>query len=447
MPNATVEATTDDLRAALKSGEQSHVDATLLDLVASVASTADARAIAVARASIERLRSREQTGSDNDTKLTQAVASLGLALTRVRVAESDERNAREGGALAREVLAALDAPARPKDLIERTGADPAQIARALRKLEAAGDVVRVAGRSGDARERWYARNEPLPIATPAATPEPARTPTATDIKRRLREIAPIPALRARGYISDTTDPHVQALDVAKLYRVGHIYEDASFALAARRSQRSKPISGAQLAWIACVRQRGELIEVAEFDRDKLRALASDLPRRLRHGPSAVHELGGWLAACGVALVIEPGFDGGKLDGVAVVGANGQKIIGLSVRLDRFDSLVFTLLHELAHILNGDIDGPDEICIDVALGESPETSDREDAANALAGALLFPDGLDIPSKPTPQWVVRAASETGVHASLVIGHVQHKRKKWLFLKDNIPKVRDRFEEQWT
>ena len=355
MQNATVDATTNQLRVALEDCEPTLIDATLMDLVASVSSTADARTIAVARAGIERLRSREPSGSETNTKLAQAVASLGLALTRVRVAESDERTMREGGALVRELLTALDVAARPKDLIERTGADPAQVARALRKLEAAGEIARVDSPSGDGRERWYARHVPSSTALPAQEAEPVQSPTPNDVKRRLREIAPVKALQARGYISATTDPYTQALEVARLYRVGHIFEEPSFALAARRSQRSRPISPPQRAWIACVRQRGELLEVAEFDRDKLRALSTDLPRRLREGPSAVHELGLWLAECGVALVIEPGFDGGKLDGVAVVGANGRKIIGLSVRLDRFDSLVFTLLHELAHILNGDID--------------------------------------------------------------------------------------------
>ncbi len=321
MSNITIEPTTSDLRTALAAGSDVEINAALLDLIASSSASGDARTIAQARAGIERLRTVEPSDSAHVTMLAQAVASLGHVLTRLRLTETEERNVREGGALARELLEVLDTPSRPKDLIEHTGADPAQIARSLRKLEASGDVERVQSPTGDARERWYARRQTTGRIEPVAQ---VAQVTVEVLRRRIQEVAPVAELCARGYITSSTDPHDQALDVARLYRVGNVFEDASFAVAARRSQRNKPISAAQIAWIACVRQKGESADVADYDRARLAMLAADIPRRLRSGPEGVNRLSEWLAECGVALVVEPGFSGGKLDGIAVVGANGQR---------------------------------------------------------------------------------------------------------------------------
>lgn len=155
MPTITDDVTIDDLRAALDNPDDSAIDTVLINLVAVVASSADARLIAQRRAAVERLRTSPAIGDVDADKLARAVSALGLALSHLRLSAAAERSNREGGALLREIRSALTDAARPKDLIEQTGADPAQVARALRKLEDTGELERVPSPTGDGRERWY----------------------------------------------------------------------------------------------------------------------------------------------------------------------------------------------------------------------------------------------------------------------------------------------------
>jgi HTH-type transcriptional regulator/antitoxin HigA len=458
MSIGTFEVTIDDLRAALASENSGVVEAITMNVVATTSSTADARLLARRRAELDRLRLSPSVSEADAATLGRAVTALGLALTGLRMSTAAERSTREGGELANEIREALAEPARPKDLIERTGADPAQVARVLRRLEQAGEVERAANPAGDGRERWYqvCKVGAAPVAkrAPVAAPTPTAVRASTvpqvvspqDIKRLLRDVAPIKELRERGVISESTDPHQAAVEVCALYRVGDLTEQPSFALAARRSKSNQTWTPSQIAWVAWVRQRGESADVAAYDRDALLELASEIPRRLRTGTEHVTMLVPWLAECGVALVIEPGFSGAKLDGVAVSGANGNKIIGHSIRLDRFDSFVFTLLHEVAHILNGDIDSPGQICVDWSDESAADKSDQERVADQLALSLIFPDGLVVPKRVTTQWVASAARAADVHSSLVIGHAQHERRDWKTLTRHIPAVRDQFVGTW-
>ena len=53
---------------------------------------------------------------------------------------------------------------------------------------------------------------------------------------------------------------------------------------------------------------------------------------------------------GVAVVIELHLDQTHLDGAAMLGANNQPIIGMTLRHNRLDNFWFTLFHEICHVL-------------------------------------------------------------------------------------------------
>ena len=187
MSTATVDATIDDLRDALNACDSAMALAVTMNLVAVVSVSADARLIAQTRARIDRLRTTQSVPEVDAATLSQAVVALGLSLTRLRISAAAERSSREGGELAHEIRAALAVPARPKDLIERTGADPAQVARVLRKLEDADEVERVASPVGDGRERWYRLRSDCAVAvfTAPQTPPPDFSRSASQ-RRRVR---------------------------------------------------------------------------------------------------------------------------------------------------------------------------------------------------------------------------------------------------------------------
>ena len=66
------------------------------------------------------------------------------------------------------------------------------------------------------------------------------------------------------------------------------------------------------------------------------------------------------------------------------------MIGLTTRGDRFDGLLFTLLHECAHLVLGHITPDDPVIVDDDLSET-QTDPDEIAANDQASAWLFPMG--------------------------------------------------------
>jgi len=118
------------------------------------------------------------------------------------------------------------------------------------------------------------------------------------------------------------------------------------------------------------------------------------------------------------------------------------VIGLTTRGDRFDGVLFTLLHECAHLTLRHItaDGASIVDDDVA-GEQSDPAEIE--ANDQAARWLFPDGFGVAST-SAQAIVDAASRYGLHPSVVFGRVQWETANWSRYRTRIPKVRPALRE---
>ena len=223
-----------------------------------------------------------------------------------------------------------------------------------------------------------------------------------------------------------------------MLELSNLDEQPSFALAARRSNSNESISPEQVAWLAHVRRVGESRRSAStFDRTALAHLAADLPKRTSRDASALRNIPKWFAECGVIVVFSEGLPGGKLDGAVTFLADGRPVIGITTRGDRFDSVLFTLLHEAAHLTLRHI-GPDAqsiIDIDVA-GE--QTEPIEQAANGQATAWLFPQGFKFEAPSIPA-VARGVERYGVHPSVIVGRIHRHTGNWSWQRAKIPKVR--------
>ncbi|HJY24589.1 MAG TPA: HigA family addiction module antitoxin [Actinomycetes bacterium] len=241
-------------------------------------------------------------------------------------------------------------------------------------------------------------------------------------RARLRDVAPIAKMKARGWLPQTDDLDELESAVCALLDVRSLDEPPLFAVAARRADTEEPISLEQTAWLARVRVLGRDAEVAAaFDADAFAALAASVPRLLANGPDDLKELPARFAACGVALVF----------------VGDRPVIGLSARGDRFDSLVFTLLHECAHLVLRHITPSTPVIVDDNLDEAQQ-SPIEIQANEQAARWMFPDGFDVVALRVPA-VISAASRHGVHVSLVIGRLQRDLNDWKKLRSEIPRVR--------
>lgn len=254
-------------------------------------------------------------------------------------------------------------------------------------------------------------------------------------RARLRSLVPVRELQKRGWLPKTDDLDVIESAVCDLLQIQTLDDEPTFAVAARRSNVAVDLTPEQVAWVAQVQRLGADRVRTRYDRDRLENLAEGLVRRIS-GPQDLRQLHGWLADCGVALVIELPLRNSKIDGV-VSFADRNPIIGLSTRWDRMDSFVFTLLHEIAHLTLGHVERGD-VSVDENLSGD---SDYEREANDTAARWVFATPPFVPpGDVTPRELLEIASSHGVHPCFLIGRLQSEgRLDWSEYRRTIPKVR--------
>ena len=233
--------------------------------------------------------------------------------------------------------------------------------------------------------------------------------------------APGAVLRKSGVVTSKDLDQTIREDCA-FFDINVSRDDVPFLAAARRANRDQPPSPTQRAWLAFARKaaREAGAPSTKYDSAALAELASRLPRLL-DDPSAFSQLPKLFAEAGVRLVYVEQFPGSHLSGASFLLNDDpeQPVIALSGRGKRLDKVLFTLLHEVGHLLEGHVT-PDELVID----EDGHDDPREALADKRAGEWCFPGGL--PSavgairKP---WVDRTATQFGVHPIVVVGHLQH------------------------
>lgn len=269
-----------------------------------------------------------------------------------------------------------------------------------------------------------------------ARQKPAQDLRPVARRARLRNLVPLTKARARGWLPDTDDLDLLEDAVRNLLEIESLDDRPSFAVAARRANTAESITPEQAGWLGHVRSVARTRSVAQFDLDALEACAAEIPSRTEAGPSELGELIPLLADCGVVLVFADGLPGGKLDGaVTFVGEN--PVIGLTARGDRFDGVLYTLLHECAHLTLSHIAASGgSIVDDEVRGE--QVDPNEIAANQQADRWLFPRGFSIASDSL-QAILDVAMSTHVHPSVVIGRLQYETGNWKKHRTKIPRVR--------
>ena len=241
-----------------------------------------------------------------------------------------------------------------------------------------------------------------------------------EVRRRsnLRQFYPIVALIQRGLIHPT-DSRQQEREIKDLYGIDELGERADFTLAARRSNLAEALTPTQEGWFVAVRSVARRVKVQPFDSEGLAKLAPTLPQALQ-SPNDFAHLPAQLAEVGVRLVHVEAFPSSKIDGCAFL-LDGVPVIGLSGRGKRLDKVLFTLLHEVAHIVLDHV-GSNPI-VDDADEEENAQSYAENAADELAQAWALPGGLpDEPFRITEHWVTEAAELADVNPIVVIGRLQ-------------------------
>jgi HTH-type transcriptional regulator/antitoxin HigA len=264
-------------------------------------------------------------------------------------------------------------------------------------------------------------------------------------RARLREVVPLSEVRSRGWIAPSDDLDRTEAEVCSLLEISAVTETPRFLIAARRANHGDRLTIAQQAWIGRVRQIARPVAVNQFDARRLESCAENVARRLRGGPPLLGDVPSWFAEVGVVIVYLRGLRGGKLDGAVTILETGSPVIGLTARGDRFDTLVFTLLHECAHLTLGHVSvaGDAGLLVDEDV-TGPTDDPNEVAANDQASAWIFPDGFDV-SGTSAAALIDAAGRYRVHPSLVIGRVQHDRGDYRIHRSHVAKVRAHLFEE--
>jgi HTH-type transcriptional regulator / antitoxin HigA len=238
-------------------------------------------------------------------------------------------------------------------------------------------------------------------------------------RARLNELAPINTLRKRGVLTGRTLDELEA-EVMHLFEIASIDDEPALTLAARRSNGDEAVSPAQKAWVACVRQTARArSNLQPFSRKKLMKLAAELPALLNN-PDKFRNLSALFAAVGVALVHVEALPGAKIDGCSFF-LGKMPVIGISGRGRRLDKILFTLLHEIAHVVLGHVSN--ETIVE-SLDDHNDSDTSEVEANRRAGNWLLPTPLPpAPERIGAAWVEHVADERGLAPIVVIGQLQN------------------------
>jgi len=304
-------------------------------------------------------------------------------------------------------------------------------------------AAQIAAALGTSAELWLNLQDQFLLAKQA---KDAGTQTRlSEVRTRalISKHAPVELLRKRRILTATNLGDL-AKQVMELYELDSLEDEPAFLVAARRANKHEDLSLLQTTWFACVRRQARRQPPAEpYSAKKLRDLARSLSQTL-HTSEDFEQLPDRLREAGVRLVFVDAFPSAKIDGGAMY-VDGYPVIGLSGRGKRLDKVLFTLLHEIAHILKGHVDEQHYIVeeiVDPHAGHGVQESEADD----LAGELLFRSAFpQVPARIGGPWVDQVANQLGVARIVVIGHLQHKRRlDWrTTLAKNAPVVGDALE----
>jgi HTH-type transcriptional regulator / antitoxin HigA len=261
-----------------------------------------------------------------------------------------------------------------------------------------------------------------------------------DVRRRsrLNQLAPIQLLQKRNILTGSTLDELEA-EVMELFGLTSIERRPEFGAAAKRANHDQDISMLQHTWAACVRRQArKLPPVAKYSPQRLAKLVASLPRSVKTAQDFA-TLPDQFSAAGVRLVYVEALPGAKIDGCAML-VDGHPVIGLSGRGKRLDKVLFTLLHEAAHILRGHVDTSRYIVENLDDGHAQESVDEKEANDGAVG-WIFPLGYPpIPSRINAPWIDHTAAELGLAPITLIGQLQKRgRLDWrTTLAKNAPSV---------
>jgi HTH-type transcriptional regulator/antitoxin HigA len=253
-----------------------------------------------------------------------------------------------------------------------------------------------------------------------------------DVSRRtkLYSLAPVRELVKRKWLSETDDVGLLEKELRNLLEIDSIDQEPKFAFAARKSDNYDNFNSSQVAWFFRARQLAKALEVREFDCDRVQKAVTNLPH-LSVNETQMVSLSSILQDLGVRFVIVEHLPQTYIDGAAFWLNEHSPVVALSLRYDRIDSFWFTLMHELAHIVQPKCK---KDFLDENLGLAPNAEQEkkpkvEKDADDLAAEWLLPQKMlnQFIKTTRPNYsrkkIEEFAAQIGIHAGIVVGRLQY------------------------
>ena len=338
------------------------------------------------------------------------------------------------------------------DLAYILGMSPQQLSPILKGKHAiTSDMAVSLGAAFDMPAEFFANLQKQYDLSIAKTPDPGVQ------KRSLWQAAyPVREMIRRGWIEDS-DPGLLEAQMLRFFERNHIDdvpivggEMATFAHAARKEGYAET-TAEQYAWLYRVRHIARMIEAPKYSSKKLRSKLESI-RSCMIDPEEIGAIPEILLTCGIRFVLVEALSRSKIDGVCLW-LGRQPVIGISTRLDRLDNFCFVLRHEIEHVLQGHGKEAKYSPVDefdsAASYDTKEGPVEERMANAAAVDFCIsqPEFESFLTRKGPyiseQDVVGFAARMEIHPAVVVGQVQHRLKKWNWLRKYLVKSRKHLE----
>ena len=271
----------------------------------------------------------------------------------------------------------------------------------------------------------------------------------TEVQRRaeLYSAAPIRDMVKRGWIRPTMDTWELKAELETFFGSETLADGISFPVATKRTVKLPNLSAAEMAWCFRARQLASTLLCQPFSNPRFVKSQAAL-RRLTAHPKAASFLPTVLADAGVRFVVIEPLPDVRIDGAAFWDEKGP-VIAVSLRYDRIDGFWFTVMHECAHIRNGDPLSVDAGMVDATKGVIVRLVDdvAEQRANAEAAASLIPteEMNSFIRRVGPLYerrrIIQLANRLKVHPGIIVGQLQHRGELgFTTLREFLVKIRD-------
>jgi HTH-type transcriptional regulator/antitoxin HigA len=279
-------------------------------------------------------------------------------------------------------------------------------------------------------------------------------PVDPGVKTRASWVStfPVREMINRGWIEDT-EPGLLDVQMMRFFGKNRVEDipfigiGATVPYAAKKGTSYGATTPVQYAWLHRVMKLASMMDTPQFSEGALRDALPKIKAHLMDKDDLVH-IPAILRNSGVRFVLVEALPGSKVDGVCVW-IDGQPAIGMTTRLDRLDNFAFVLRHEIEHVLRGDgrdatFSRVDEIGFDFE--GSTDSPEEEKIANAEAAEFCIPrrqlESFLLRKSPfiSEQDVLSFAARMEVHPAIVIGQIQHKTKKYRWLRKYQTRIRE-------